>query len=208
MRRTDYTQLSDGFFSLNSDFYTHDEIGDRGTYSGLMKRIFPDEHIEQGYARMILLCATKGRRRVKEHHKFMAGVEAKDMNLGYVVAENPAYARIVFVAEQGEETKIPEASLLPGDEFAIARSIDDLCAGYKLESKALAGSYHFEHEGAGANWAAHECIEAAWSGIEIHDDRDAAGMQKRKKDYLLVVHDVQAYGPNDEISLVECTRCR
>ena len=114
MRRRDYTHHIDGFFRLNSDFNTRDEIGVRRTFSGLMKLIFPDENIDKEDARMILEYAIEGRRRVKEQLKIMAGVEFMDVNLGYVDAENPADARIVFVAEQADETLIPEAPLQPG----------------------------------------------------------------------------------------------
>ena len=88
-----------------------------------MKLIFPDENIDKEDARMILEYAIEGRRRVKEQLKIMAGVEFMDVNLGYVDAENPADARIVFVAEQADETLIPEAPLQPGHVFAIGRSI-------------------------------------------------------------------------------------
>lgn len=203
MRRRDYTHHIDGFFRLNSDFNTRDEIGVRRTFSGLMKLVFPDENIDKEDARMILEYAIEGRRRVKEQLKIMAGVEFMDVNLGYVDAENPADARIVFVAEQANETLIPEAPLQPGHVFAIGRSIDDEYAVYKLENKAVAGSFRFENEGVGSNRAARECIEAAWSCFENNGDRVAAGMHMRKKDYLLFVNDLQAKGPSDEISLAE-----
>ena len=140
---------------------------------------------------------------MKEQLKIMAGVEFMDVNLGYVDAENPADARIVFVAEQVDETLIPEAPLQPGHVFAIGRSIDDEYAVYKLENKAVAGSFRFENEGVGSNRAARECIEAAWSCFENNGDRVAAGMHMRKKDYLLFVNDLQAKGPSDEVSLAE-----
>ena len=203
MRRRDYTHHIDGFFRLNSDFNTRDEIGVRRTFSGLMKLIFPDENIDKEDARMILEYAIEGRRRVKEQLKIMAGVEFMDVNLGYVDAENPADARIVFVAEQADETLIPEAPLQPGHVFAIGRSIGDEYAVYKLENKAVAGSFRFENEGVGSNRAARECIEAAWSCFENNGDRVAAGMHMRKKDYLLFVNDLQAKGPSDEVSLAE-----
>ena len=52
----------------------------------------------------------------------------------------------MFVAEQVDETLIPEAPLQPGHVFAIGRSIDDEYAVYKLENKAVAGSFRFENE--------------------------------------------------------------
>ena len=203
MRKRDYTHHIDDFFRLNSDFNTRDEIGVRKTFSGLMKLIFPDEDMSKDDARMILDYAVEGRRRVKEQLKIMAGVEFMDVNLGYVDVENPADARIIFVPEQSENTLVPEAPLQPGHVFAVGRSVNDEYAVYKLENKAVAGSFRFENEGIGSNRAAKESVEAAWRFFENNGDRVAAGMHMRQKDYLLFVNDLQAKGPSDEVSLAE-----
>lgn len=203
MRRRDYTHHLDDFFRLNSDFNTRDEIGVRKTFSGLMKLIFPDESMGKEDARMILDYAVEGRRRVKEQLKIMAGVEFMDVSLGYVDSENPADARVIYVPEQSENTLVPEAPLQPGHVFAVGRSVDDEYAVYKLENKAVAGSFRFENEGIGGNRAARESIEAAWRCFENNGDRVAAGIHMRKKDYLLFVNDLQAKGPSDEVSLAE-----
>ena len=203
MRRRDYTHHLDAFFRLNSDFNTRDEIGVRKTFSGLMKLIFPDENMGKEDARMILDYAIEGRRRVKEQLKIMAGIEFMDVGLGYVDAENPADVRVVFVAEQSDGTLVPEAPLQPGHVFAVGRSIGDEYAVYKLENKAVAGSFRFESEGIGGNRAARESIEAAWRCFENNGDRVAAGMHMRQKDYLLFVNDMQAKGASDEVSLAE-----
>lgn len=203
MRRRDYTHHLDDFFRLNSDFNTRDEIGVRKTFSGLMKLVFPDENMGKEDARMILDYAVEGRRRVKEQLKIMAGVEFMDVSLGYVDSENPADARVIYVPEQSENTLVPEAPLQPGHVFAVGRSVDDEYAVYKLENKAVAGSFRFENEGIGGNRAARESIEAAWRCFENNGDRVATGMHMRKKDYLLFVNDLQAKGPSDEVSLAE-----
>lgn len=203
MRRRDYTHHVDEFFRLNSDFNTRDEIGVRKTFSGLMKLIFPDEVMDKEGARMILDYAIEGRRRVKEQLKIMAGVEFMDVGLGYIDAENPADIRVIFVPEQSEDTLIPEAPLQPGHVFAVGPSVNDEYAVYKLENKAVAGSFRFENEGIGGNRAARESVEAAWRCFENNGDRVASGMHMRQKDYLLFVNDMQAKGPSDKVSLAE-----
>lgn len=203
MRRRDYTHHLDDFFRLSGDFNTRDEIGVRKTFSGLMKLVFPDGDMDKEDARMILDYAVEGRRRVKEQLKIMAGVEFMDVNLGYSDAENPADARVVYMPEQSEGTLVPEAPLQPGHVFAVGRSVGGDYAVYKLENKAVAGSFRFEDEGIGGNRAARESIEAAWRCFENNGDRVAAGMHMRKKDYLLFVNDLQAKGPSDEVSLAE-----
>ena len=203
MRRRDYTHHIDDYFRLNSELNTRDEIGVRKTFSGLMKLIFPDEVMDKEDARIILDYAEEGRRRVKEQLKIMAGVEFMDVNLGYVDAENPADARAITVPEQSDGTLVPEAPLQPGHVFAVGRSVDDEYAIYKLENKAVAGSFRFENEGIGGNRAARESIEAAWRCFENNGDKVATGMHMQLKDYLLFVNDMQAKGPSDEVGLAE-----
>ena len=203
LRRRDYTHHLDDHFRLNSDFNTRDETGVRKTFSGLMKLIFPDENMGKEEARMILEYAVEGRRRVKEQLKIMAGVEFMDVSLGYTDADNPSSARIIAVPEQSEGTLVPDAPLQPGHVFAVGRSVEDECAVYRLENKAVAGTFRFEHEGIGGNRVARESVEAAWRCFENNGDRVAAGMRMRQKDYLLFVNDLQARGPSGEVSLAE-----
>lgn len=203
MRKRDYTHHLDDFFRLNGDFNTRDEIGVRKTFSGLMKLVFPDGDMDKEDARMILDYAVEGRRRVKEQLKIMAGVEFMDVNLGYSDADNPADARVVYVPEQSEGTLVPEAPLQPGHVFAVGRSEGGDFAVYKLENKAVAGTFRFESEGIGGSRAAREGIDAAWRCFENNGNRVAAGMHMDRKDYLLFVNDLQAKGPSDELSLAE-----
>lgn len=203
MRKRDYTHHLDRYFRLNSDFNTRDENGVRKTFSGLMKLLFPDEEMTREDAQMILDYAIEGRRRVKEQLKTMAGVEFMDVGLGYVDADNPSIVNVVGVPEQSSGTLVPEVPLQPGHVFAVGRSVGDEYAVYKLENKAVAGSFKFESEGIGGNRAAREGIEAAWRFFENNGDRVAAGMHMREKDYLLFFNDLQAKGPSDEASLAE-----
>lgn len=203
MRKRDYTHHLDDFFRLNGDFNTRDEIGVRKTFSGLMKLVFPDGDMDKEDARMLLDYAVEGRRRVKEQLKIMAGVEFMDVNLGYSDADNPADARVIYVPEQSEGTLVSEAPLQPGHVFAVGRSVEGDYAVYKLENKAVAGTFRFESEGIGGSRAARESIEAAWSCFTNNGSQVAVGMHADRKDYLLFVNDLQAKGPSDEVSLAE-----
>lgn len=203
MRRRDYTHHLDAYFRLNSEFNTRDENGVRKTFSGLMKLLFPDEHVTREDAQMILDYAIEGRRRVKEQLKIMAGVEFMDVALGYADADNPTLVTVVGVPEQSEGTLVPEGPLQPGHVFAVGRSVGDEYAVYKLENKAVAGSCKFQHEGVSGNRAAKESIDAAWHFFTDNAHRVAAGMHLDQKDYLLFFNDLQAKGPSDEVSLAE-----
>ncbi|MDO5049884.1 MAG: protease Lon-related BREX system protein BrxL [Actinomycetaceae bacterium] len=203
MRKRDYTHHLDRYFRLNSDFNKRDEIAVRKTFSGLMKLIFPDEQVSKEDAEQILKYAIEGRRRVKEQLKIMAGVEFMDVNLGYTNIDNPAAPTIVGVPEQAQDSLIPDAPLQPGHVFAIGRSLNDEYAVYKLENKAIAGSFKFQSEGVGANRQARESIDAAWHYFTDNGESVIPGMHTRQKDYLLFFNDLQAKGPSDEVSLAE-----
>lgn len=203
MRKRDYTHLIDQHFRLSSDFNKRDEIGVRRTFSGLAKLLFPDGNMTKDDAAMLLEYAIEGRRRVKEQLKIMAGVEFFDVNLGYSDADNPTEVRVVPVPEQSNDTIVPEGTLLPGHAFGIGRSLDGDYAIYKLENKAVAGSFKFETEGLSSVRSVRDAMEAAFRFFENNSASVAAGMRAPEKDYLLFFNDLQGKGPSDEVSLAE-----
>ncbi|WP_165049064.1 MULTISPECIES: protease Lon-related BREX system protein BrxL [unclassified Adlercreutzia] len=203
MRKRDFTHLIDAHFRLNNDFNKRDEIGVRKTFSGLAKLLFPDGKMGKDDVARLLDYAVEGRRRVKEQLKIMAGVEFIDVNLGYVDADNPMGVRVVGVPEQSGGTLVPEGPLQPGHVFAIGCSLEGECAMYKLENKAVAGSFGFETEGIGRARTVHESMQAAFHCFEGSGSSVAAGMHSEQKDYLLFYNDLQGKGLSDELSLAE-----
>lgn len=203
MRKRDYTHLIDRHFRLNSDFNRRDEIGVRKTFSGMAKLLFPDGEMTKDDAQMLLDYAVEGRRRVKEQLKIMAGVEFIAVNLGYIDIENPMENHVVYVPEQSKGTLVPDGELVPGHVFAVGHAEDGDVAIYKLENKAVAGSFEFKTEGIGGNRGVNDTMKAAFKFFENNASRVAAGMHATERDYLLFVNDLQKKGLSSEVSLAE-----
>ena len=83
LRRYDFGDMIEQYFTLNGSFNKRDDIAVRKTFSGLTKLIFPDRKAGKEELRLILEYAIEGRRRVKEQLKKMAPKEFADTALGY-----------------------------------------------------------------------------------------------------------------------------
>ena len=203
MRKRDFTHLLDRWFRLNGDFNTRDEIGVRKTFSGLSKLLFPSGNMTHEEAEKILRYAIEGRRRVKEQLRAMAGVEFMDVNLGYSDIGEPGSERVVYVPERSEATLVPEGPVSPGYAFGAGRAPDGEWAVYRLENKAVPGSFQFKTEGIGNSRAVHESMEASFRHFDGNAAKVATGLRRADKDYLLFMNDLQGKGPSDEVSLAE-----
>jgi ATP-dependent Lon protease len=200
MRKRDYTHLFDRWFRLNGDFNTRDEIGVRKTFSGLAKLLFPSGEMGRDDAEALLRYAIEGRRRVKEQLRTMAGIEFIDVNLGYSDASGES---VVYTPEQSRGTLIPDGATPPGHAFGVGRAPDGTWAVYRLENKAVPGSFSFRTEGVGNSRPVRESMDAAFRYFDGNAAKVAAGMRRDDRDYLLFVNDLQGKGPSDEVSLAE-----
>lgn len=203
MRKRDFTHILDHFFRLNSDFNKRDEIAVRKTFSGLAKLIFPDERMGKEDVRWVLEYAIEGRRRVKEQLKIMAGIEFKDVNLGYVDADNPKFVQVIHVPEQPDETLIPEGPLMPGHVFGVGRSLSGDVAVYKLENRGVRGDAKFKMEGVSHFGPVRDAMNAAFEFFRENARRLGPGVSADQADLLLFYNDLQGKGPSDEVSLAE-----
>lgn len=203
MRRMDYTHVIDEYFSLNSQFNKRDEIAVRKTLSGLIKLLFPDKQATVEELEMLLKYAIKGRRRVKEQLKIMAGVEFADVDLGYV--DQNGDETIVGVPEQSSETLIPSQKLPSGHVFAIgANQLDGEMSVYRLENRAVRGSGKFDQQGVGNfNRPLRDSLKAAWVCFENNAKNILPGVRISDKDYFLYFNDLQSRGGSVEVSIAE-----
>lgn len=180
-----------------------DKIGVRKTFSGLSKLLFPSGNMTREEAEKILRYAIEGRRRVKEQLRAMTGVEFMDLNLGYSDIGEPGSERVVYVPERSEATLVPEGPVSPGYAFGVGRVSDGEWAVYRLENKAVPGSFQFKTEGIGNSRAVHESMEASFRHFDGSAAKVATGLRRADKDYLLFMNDLQGKGPSDEGSLAE-----
>lgn len=202
MRGKDFTHHIDRFFTLNDCFNQRDEIAVRKTFSGLAKLVHPDGRMTKEDVRELLDYAIEGRRRVKEQLKTMAGIEFIDVGLGYRDIET-GLSTVVSVPEQAEGTLVPEGAMAPGHVIAVGANAGGEQAVYKLENKAVQGSFDFKMEGVGHNKEVRESLQAAFDNFRNYGDRLVSGMKVGGLDYLLFFNDIQGKGASSECSLAE-----
>lgn len=88
MRKITYGDSFDKYFKLGNELNQRDVIAIRKTVSGLVKLIYPNGIYSKDEIEEILIYALKGRRRVKEQLRIIAGDEFKDTNFSYIDIEN------------------------------------------------------------------------------------------------------------------------
>ena len=203
MRKRDFSQRFDQYFSLNKDFNKRDEIAVRKTFAGLCKLWFPDGMITKDESRVLLEYAIEGRRRVKEQLKIMVGVEFGDVRLGYIDNDTQEET-VVSVPEQTDAALIPSKEGQPGHVYAVGKSLlnGEVCM-YKLENKIVDGYGKLETQGIGYNRPVKECVNAAFLYFQENAAKVQPGIRISDKDYLLYYADTQGKGLSDQVSLAE-----
>lgn len=143
LRRRNYTDAYDRFFSLGSHVEERDRRAIVRTTSGLLKLIHPDGNCSADEMEEYLTFAIELRRRVKEQLKRMGGIEYSKVNLSYL---NKATGQETFVSckELGSTQMIPEAPLAPGDVFSVGFDPGEgRYSLYRMQITATPGGHRF-----------------------------------------------------------------
>lgn len=82
MRRYDYSDKFEQYFTLNSSCNIRDEVAIKKTFSGLAKLLFPGMELSRNECMFLLQYAIEGRKRVKKQLAEMA-IEFADEDLGF-----------------------------------------------------------------------------------------------------------------------------
>lgn len=205
MRRYDFTNLYNEYFSLNKCFNTRDTIAVGRTFSGLAKLIYPDEKMSKEETREILEYAIECRRRVKEQLRKMTPTEFSDVDLGYIDSDTNEET-VVTLPEVANGTIVFEGIEQPGYVYGVGRSINNTVSVYRLENKLLDGSgtLSFKNvEGlAHSTKGVRDSITAAFNyfGQNAHK---IISTGYEEYDYTLYFNDLQNRGVSDEISVAE-----
>lgn len=205
MRRYDFTNSFGVYFALNGNFNTRDTIAVGRTFSGLAKLIYPNEVIEKEEARELLEYAIECRRRVKEQLRKITPAEFSDVELGYVDLDTEEEV-IVTLPEVASGTLIPASPEMPGNVYAVGRSVNGLTGIYRLENRLISGQGVFSFrnvEGLSrAPKSVKDSIHAAFryftENASASENEDCNGY-----DYTLYFNDLQTRGVSDEISVAE-----
>ena len=164
LRKLNYTEVVDRYFSLGSHLNARDRKAVRRTTSGLLKILHPDGEVEKEEMVRILEFAIEGRRRVKEQLKKMGSFEYYQTSFSYL-DNDTGEERYVGIPEQGGQNLISSEPLAPGTLYTGAVSGDGTVGLYRLEVTPATGTGKLKLAG-GVRGATKESIQRAFSFLK------------------------------------------
>lgn len=139
LRRRNYTDVIDRYFSLGTDLNTRDAKAVRRTVSGLVKLIHPAGDPTKEELADYLELALEGRRRVKEQLKKMGSFEYYQTSFSYI--DNATMQEhFVGVPEEGGRALIGQDPLPAGSVYTAAITDADAVALHRVEVSKMSGS--------------------------------------------------------------------
>ena len=139
LRRQNYTEAFDRYFSLGSHLNTRDAKAVRRTVSGLVKLLHPAGDPTREEVQEYLELALEGRRRVKEQLKKMGAFEYYQTSFSYFDTET-MQEHFVGVPEEGGQRLISQDPLSPGSIYTAALTDSDTVALHRIEVGRMSGS--------------------------------------------------------------------
>jgi ATP-dependent Lon protease len=166
LRRHNFTEMADHYFSLGSHLNARDVKAVRKTVSGLVKLIYPDGRVAREEMAELLDLALEGRRRVKEQLKKMGSFEYHQTSFSYVDAETRE-ERYVGVPEEGGRDLISTDPLAPGSVYTASVDDQGKVGLYRLEVGCSAGTGRLKSAG-GVDGPMRESVQRAFAYIQGH----------------------------------------
>ncbi|MBN1136076.1 MAG: protease Lon-related BREX system protein BrxL [Anaerolineae bacterium] len=139
LRRRNYTEAFDRYYSLGGHLNTRDARAARRTVSGLVKLLHPAGDPSREEVRDYLELALEGRRRVKEQLKKMGAFEYYHTSFSYVDTET-MQEHFVGVPEEGGQHLIGQDPLPPGSVYTAALTESDTVALHRVEVSRMSGT--------------------------------------------------------------------
>lgn len=139
LRRRNYTDIIDRYFSLGTDLNTRDAKAVRRTVSGLVKLIHPAGDPNKEEVAEYLELALEGRRRVKEQLKKMGSFEYYQTSFSYIDNDS-MQEHFVGVPEEGGRALIGQDPLPVGSVYTAAITETDTVALHRVEVSKMSGS--------------------------------------------------------------------
>ena len=166
VRRQNYTELPDRYFSMGSHLNARDVKAVRKTVSGLVKLIYPNGQVTSEQLSELLELALEGRRRVKEQLKKMGSFEYHQTSFSYVNNETRE-ERYVGVPEEGGRDLISTDPLAPGSVYAASVDDQGRVGLYRIEVGMSVGTGKMRIAG-GAEGVMKESINRAFAYLQGH----------------------------------------
>lgn len=166
LRRHNFTEVIDHYFSLGSHLNARDVKAVRKTVSGLVKLLYPDGEVARDELAELLDLALEGRRRVKEQLKKMGSFEYYQTSFSYIDA-NTREERYVGVPEEGGRNLIAPDPLAPGSVYITSVDDEGKVGLYRLEVGCSPGTGKLKVAG-GIEGSMKESIQRAFAYIQGH----------------------------------------
>ena len=166
VRRQNYTELPDRYFSMGSHLNARDVKAVRKTVSGLVKLIYPNGQVTSEQLSELLELALEGRRRVKEQLKKMGSFEYHQTSFSYVDNETRE-ERYVGVPEEGGRDLISTDPLAPGSVYTASVDDQGRVGLYRVEVGMSVGTGKMRIAG-GAEGVMKESINRAFAYLQGH----------------------------------------
>jgi len=166
LRRHNFTEMIDRYFSLGSHLNARDVKAVRKTVSGLIKLIYPDGEVSREDMAELVDLALEGRRRVKEQLKKMGSFEYHQTSFSYIDNETHA-ERYVGVPEEGGRDLISLDPLAPGSVYTASVDDQGKVGLYRLEVGCSPGTGKLKVAG-GIEGTMKESIQRAFAYIQGH----------------------------------------
>jgi ATP-dependent Lon protease len=181
LRRQNYTEIIDRYFSLGSHLNARDVKAVRKTVSGLVKLLYPHGEVSNEELAELVETALEGRRRVKEQLKKMGAFEYHQTSFSYM-ENDTREERFVGVPEQGGRDMIATDPLAPGSVYTAAVDDQGRVGLYRLEVGCAPGTGKLRIAG-GVGGAMKESVQRAFAYLMGHKAAMGIGQQLDTTDF-------------------------
>ena len=188
LRKHNFTEMTDRFFSLGSHLNARDVKAVRKTVSGLVKLIYPHGELNHDELAELVELSLEGRRRVKEQLKKLGSFEYHQTSFSYMDNETRE-ERFVGVPEQGGRDMIASDPLAPGSVYTASVDDQGKVGLYRLEIGCSPGTGKMKIAG-GIEGAMKESIQRAFAYLSGQKVRIGISQQVDTTDFHIEAIDL------------------
>jgi ATP-dependent Lon protease len=188
LRKHNFTEMTDRFFSLGSHLNARDVKAVRKTVSGLVKLIYPHGELNHDELAELVELSLEGRRRVKEQLKKLGSFEYHQTSFSYMDNETRE-ERFVGVPEQGGRDMIASDPLAPGSVYTASVDDQGKVGLYRLEIGCSPGTGKMKIAG-GIEGSMKESIQRAFAYLSGQKVRIGISQQVDTTDFHIEAIDL------------------
>ena len=181
LRKHNFTEAIDRFFSLGSHLNARDVKAVRKTVSGLIKIVYPHGEFTRDELAELLELGVEGRRRVKEQLKKLGAFEYHQTSFSYMDNETRE-ERFVGVPEQGGRDMISTDPLAPGCVYTASVDDQGRVGLYRLEVGCSSGTGKLRIAG-GIDGPMRESIQRAFAYLAAQKGKIGLAQQLENTDF-------------------------